>query len=201
MKLYYGPNSPYVRMARATALARGIAARIELVNARAPESGFERLNPLNKVPALVTDEGEVLIESRLICRYLDRVAGAPGLYPEDGAALRGTLTREAVVHGVLDAAILRFNEARRPTPERSPAWDARQERKIRLGLDAAEADLAGYTREGTIIPLMLGCAVDFIDHPDWSLVGYDWRKARPGLAAWFAAFSRSPLMVETATIG
>jgi glutathione S-transferase len=35
------------------------------------------LNPLGKIPALVTDDGQVLYDSRVICRYLD-TASAPG---------------------------------------------------------------------------------------------------------------------------
>jgi glutathione S-transferase len=96
-------------MARITAMAKGIADRIEFVNARTEQAEYETLNPLNKVPALVTDDGEVLIESRLICQYLDGLAGEPRLYPVEPAARRRVLQREALIHGVLDAVILRFN--------------------------------------------------------------------------------------------
>ncbi|MEE9194370.1 MAG: glutathione S-transferase N-terminal domain-containing protein, partial [Alphaproteobacteria bacterium] len=71
MKLYYSPTSPYVRMVRVAALEKGVDGRMELIDARGEGNDTEDKNPLNKVPTLVTDDGETLIESRLICRYLD----------------------------------------------------------------------------------------------------------------------------------
>jgi glutathione S-transferase len=187
-------------MARITAMAKGIADRIEFVNARTEQAEYETLNPLNKVPALVTDDGEVLIESRLICQYLDGLAGEPRLYPVEPAARRRVLQREALIHGVLDAVILRFNEARRAEGERSQWWDERQQRKIDLGLARIETDIAAYTIPDTILVVLLGCLIDFIDHSDWALMSYNWRPTYPNLAAWFEVFSDSPLMTETETI-
>ncbi len=64
MKLYQVPISTFVRIARATAHVKILTDRIELVNL--PDSGIESIYPSNKVPRLETDDGEVLIESRLI---------------------------------------------------------------------------------------------------------------------------------------
>lgn len=200
MKLYYGPFSPYVRMVRMTAMAKGLDDAIELVDARAQAAEYERLNPLNKVPALVTDLGEVLIESRLICLYLDGLGGAPRLYPADPASRRRVQQGEALVHGILDAVILRFNEARRTDGAPSPWWDGRQRRKIELGLARIEAEIAQFTAPGTVLPLALGCLIDFIDRPDWVLVDYGWRPAHPGIARWFEGFAATPLMTATETI-
>ena len=202
MKLYYGPFSPYVRMVRAVAEARGLSSRIELVDARAQGAAYEAVNPLNKVPALLTDDGEVLIESRLICRYLDEMADGPGLYPDpaDGSALRHVLQQEALIHGVLDAAILRFNEERREEAERSSWWIGRQDGKIGRGLALMERESTAFCREGTVIPIVLGCLLGFVDRPDWALVTYDWRPDHPRLAAWFDRFAATPVMTETESV-
>ncbi|MDX1485453.1 MAG: glutathione S-transferase N-terminal domain-containing protein, partial [Alphaproteobacteria bacterium] len=107
MKLYYAPTSPYVRMVRIAALERGVDGDIELVEARAEGNDTEDRNPLNKVPTLITDAGEVLIESKLICQYIDSLGDGAELYPRDVAARRRVLQHEALIHGVLDAAVLR----------------------------------------------------------------------------------------------
>ena len=64
MKLCFSPTSPYVRKVRACAITRGIDDLIELVptdaNASPPE--FVAINPLSKVPALVTDDGVALFD-------------------------------------------------------------------------------------------------------------------------------------------
>ena len=92
MKLCFSPTSPYVRKVRACAITREIDRLIELVpteaNASLPE--FVAINPLSKVPALVTDDGVALFDSPVICEYLDSIGDALPMFPEHGArALAG----------------------------------------------------------------------------------------------------------------
>ena len=193
MKLYQSPTSPYVRMARATAAVKGLTDKLELVDARADQAAFEKLNPLNKVPTLVTDAGEVLIESRLICEYIDSLAGGPQLYPKDPAARRKVLQQEAVIHGVMDACVARRMETRKPDGTPSQWWDDRQKRKVDIGLAKIEAELADYTVPNTITPILVGCMCQFMDRvsPD------DWRKAHPALGAWYESYRTEPHMAST----
>lgn len=192
MKLYQSPTSPYVRMARATAELRGLTGRIELMDARADQGTYEKLNPLNKVPCLVTDDGEVLIESRLICQYLDELAG-PKLYPTDAKARRAVLQREAVVHGVMDAVVLVRQESRRDDSEVSEAWLKRQRRKIDVGLALIERELTHYTDPGTVTPILLCCLCHFMDR----VHDEDWREHHPGLARWYEGYRKEPHMAAT----
>lgn len=193
MKLYQSPTSPYVRMVRAAAHVKGLTDRIELVNARADQAAFEKLNPLNKVPTLVTDDGEALIESRLICRYIDGLTDGTPLYPRDPAGERRVLQQEAVVHGILDAVVLRRMETRRPDGQPSKWWDDRQKRKIDIGLAGIERDLAAYTGTPTIIPILLGCMCHFMDRVSTD----DWRQDHPGLARWYEGYRTTPHMAAT----
>ncbi|MFM2129788.1 MAG: hypothetical protein RL477_1334 [Pseudomonadota bacterium] len=192
MKLYQSPTSPFVRMVRAAAEIKGLAGRIELMDARKDQAAFEKLNPLNKVPTLVTDEGEVLIESRLICQYLDGLAGGAQLYPRDEAARRKVLQQEAVIHGIMDACVARRMDSRKPDAPESAWWQERQKRKVDIGLDLIENSLAAYTGK-TITPVLLGCMCHFLDRvcPD------DWRQGRPGLARWYDAYRKEPHMAGT----
>lgn len=193
MQLYQSPTSPFVRMARAAAEIKGLAGRIELRDARADQAAFEKLNPLNKVPTLVTDDGEVLIESRLICQYLDGLAGGVQLYPKDGAQLRKVLQQEAVIHGVMDASVALRMDSRKPDAPQSKWWEDRQKRKIDIGLDKIEKELAAFTGAKTITPILLCCMCHFIDR-----VGpKGWRDGRPGLAKWYEAYRKEPHMAKT----
>jgi glutathione S-transferase len=193
MKLYQSPTSPFVRMVRAAAEIKGLSGRLELVNARADQTTFEALNPLNKVPTLVTDDGETLIESRLICQYLDGLSGGVQLYPKEDAARRKVLQQEALILGVLDAVVLRRMESRKPDGPPSKWWDDRQKRKVDIGLDLIERELAVYTGEPTVIPIMLGCMCHFMDRvsPD------DWHKTHPKLARWYEGYRTEPHMAAT----
>jgi glutathione S-transferase len=62
VKLCFSPTSPYVRKVLACAITREIDGQIELVttDANASPAEFVAINPLSKVPALVTDDGVVM---------------------------------------------------------------------------------------------------------------------------------------------
>jgi glutathione S-transferase len=62
MRLYVTKPSPYARKAWAAVLELGLQERVEVVTLEArmpttPKPDLEPLNPLGKVPALVTDDG------------------------------------------------------------------------------------------------------------------------------------------------
>ncbi|MDX1486087.1 MAG: glutathione S-transferase C-terminal domain-containing protein, partial [Alphaproteobacteria bacterium] len=102
---------------------------------------------------------------------------------------------EALIHGVLDAAVLRRMETRREDGTQSEWWDQRQKRKIALGLRRIEEELAAVTAAPTIAPITLGCALAFMDR---ILPDTDWRADHPNLARWFEAYNATPHMTATA---
>jgi glutathione S-transferase len=195
MKLYQTPTSPFVRIVRAAAHRKGLSDAIELVNRT--DDGIEEVNPLNKVPALTTDDGEVLIEARLICRHFDEIGDGEALYPVDATERRRVLQREATVLGLMDAVVLRRMETRREESERSQWWEERQQRKIDHVLDLIEKNAADYTAPGSIVPISLCCALDFMDRHAANVTGLDWRNDHTKLAAWYESFSADPAMVAT----
>lgn len=193
MKLYLSPTSPYVRMVRIAAITLGCGDNLELIPARTEEANLPALNPLDKVPTLVTDDGEVMIESKLICQYLDAIGGNR-LYPTDVKARAVVLQQEAVIHGMLDAAVLRRMETRREDAERSAWWDERQGKKITRVLAKLEDEIDAFIKEDNIIPITLGSALEFMDR---ILPDTDWRKGHPKLAAWLKEYTETPAMAET----
>ena len=197
MKLYSAPTSPYVRMVRIAALEKGIDNRIELIDARGEGNDTEDKNPLNKVPTMVTDDGETLIESSLICQYVDSLSPEPELYPRDPDSRRHVLQQEALIHGLLDAAVLRRMETRREEGKKSEWWDARQKRKITMGLTRIEADIEALTGALTITPIALGCTLSYMDR---ILPDTNWRVDYPDLAAWYEFYNSSPSMTATAPV-
>jgi glutathione S-transferase len=89
MQLFYATTSAYVRKVMVTAHCLGLTHEIELLDSAAhPIERDERIaifNPLAKVPALRTEEGLCLYDSRVICEYLN--ARAQGdLIPPHGDA-------------------------------------------------------------------------------------------------------------------
>lgn len=198
LRLYHSPTSPYVRKVMVLLHETGQAEDVELVHASGTpvDPGTMPLahNPLGKIPALERPEGAAILDSRVICRYLDDRAGGR-LYPPK-PRLWETLTLEATADGILDAALLMVYEERiRPDDLRYEAWVEGQWAKIERTLDVLESRWMGHLGG----PLDMGqiavaCAISYVDfrHGDRA-----WRVERPHLAAWHAEFAQRPSMEAT----
>ena len=198
MKLNYSPTSPYVRKVLVSALELGLAGRIEKVDSNPWDEAdaLPATNPLGKVPALTTDDGQVLFDSLVICDYLDGLQPEPSLIPREATARTAVLRLHAAADGILDAAVLRLIEgARRPEAYRWPEWDARQKAKVERALDLLEAEAETLSGPLTLVPIALGCALGYLD---FRFPAEDWRAGHPKLAAWYRDFGSRPSMRDTA---
>ncbi len=198
MKLFYSPASPFVRKVMVLLAETGQLDAVEVVGATGtpidPGTMPVDHNPLGKIPALVTDSGAAIFDSRVICRYLDDRAGGK-LYPA-GDALWPVLTLEALADGMLDAAILMVYEGRvRPEEIRYPAWVEGQWAKITRALDALEGPWAGQLGGALNMgQVAVACTLEYLDFRHGAR---DWRAARPKLAAWQKQFAQRESMLNT----
>jgi glutathione S-transferase len=72
---------------------------------------MQKINPLLRVPALITEDGETLIDSGAILDYLDEKAGpARALTPAHGPERRRCLQAMAISTGISDKAVTLFFE-------------------------------------------------------------------------------------------
>lgn len=189
MKLFYSPSSPFVRKVTIVAALRGLSDQIERVVTRPLESPAFLLavNPLSRIPALLTDEGYTLIDSALICEYLDSMGTnetAP-LFPPSGDARWQALHLQALAGGMMDAAVMLYLKRVRPEEE------ARQRDVIERTLDVLEgaADVLGSL--STIGDISVACALGWFD---FRLPELEWRTGRYQLAAWFDGINCHPVM-------
>jgi glutathione S-transferase len=88
---------------------------------------FDRIrnyNPLGRVPTLVTDGGEKLMESSAILDYLDEVAGPErALLPRAGAERRKALNLMAMSTGAAEKGVLQvYERVFRPESKRHQPW-------------------------------------------------------------------------------
>ena len=98
------------------------------------------LNPLIRVPTLVTDDGEALADSAAILDWLDELAGPErALIPRSGVERRHALKICALASGLADKAVSLVYE--RVIHDRSTdVWQARCREQIAGVLDALEVD-------------------------------------------------------------
>ncbi|HKH01149.1 MAG TPA: glutathione S-transferase, partial [Bradyrhizobium sp.] len=83
MKLYDGGRAPNPRRVRVFLAEKGItvpAEQVDLGALKQKSAEFTAINPLQRVPALILDDGSVLTESIAICRYFDALHPEPPLF-------------------------------------------------------------------------------------------------------------------------
>jgi len=118
---------------------------------------FDRIreyNPLGRVPALVTDEGDKLMESGAILDYLDERAGPErALLPRAGAERRQALKLMALATGAADkGAIQVYEHVFRPEEKRHQPWLDR----CRTQMSGALAAIDRYLGERGVSQWLVG---------------------------------------------
>ena len=193
MKLYSNAASPFARKCRVIAHELGLKLE-EIRTLPMQEPEFRRVNPLGKIPALVLDDGSVLIDSPVICEYLNSVGGGkffPGMSiwrPTNGRWK--ALGLAALGDGIADAAVAWVILGREtPVPE---AARQRQMQAVLATMDALER--VKFAADPTIGEISIGCALGYVD---FRMPDLDWKASRPNLSAWYAKFSEYPSMKAT----
>ncbi len=200
MKLYAASASPFVRKVLVAAIELGVDDQIERIDAYTtpvePDPDVAAANPVRKIPVLVTDAGEALYDSAVICEYLDAVAGGGKIVPASGDARWRVKRQEALADGLLDAAILiRYETAVRPEERCWDAWIDAQSGKIDGALQAMERDVKGVGDHVALAPIAFGCTAGNLD---FRFPARSRRANHPKLAAWYETFGQRPSMVATA---
>lgn len=200
MKLHHALPSPYVRKVRAVAIELGLDDRIELLTRAmtpvSPDAELNADNPLGKIPCLITDDGEALYDSRVICSYLDSFADGKSVIPATGAGRWKALRREALADGILDAAVgRRYETFLRPKEFQWDGWIDGQRDKFVRGLDQFEQEAASFGDTVDIGTIAAACACGYMD---FRYADERWRDTRPTLATWYETFSQRPSIATTA---
>lgn len=196
MKLYGSPASPYVRKARVLIHEKKLACEFFPEDPWPADSLITTRNPLGKVPALEIEAGNYLFESVLIVHYLDHIDGK-SLTPKDAAGYWQTQWWLALGQGILDAAVARILETRRPADKQMPEKIAREEGRIHRASALAEARLKGgkflVGQRLTLADLMMGVAMSYIDfrYP------HGWRETCPKLRVWHAGIAARKSFQDT----
>ncbi|WP_296597490.1 glutathione S-transferase family protein [Phenylobacterium sp.] len=132
------------------------------------------INPLRRVPTLVTDDGEALLESSAILDWLDELAGPQkALIAGSGLERRHALKVCALAAGLADKAVSLVYE-RAVHQRATPMWIDRCRSQIGAVLDTLEIDRASRRGDwwfGAGIghaDIAVGCALRFIGeaHPE-----------------------------------
>lgn len=139
-------DSPFVRRVGVALRLYGLPFKHEPWSAFGDADKIRAYNPLTRVPTLVLDNGEVLIESHIILDYLDSLAPqGQAMFPAVEPARHQALKVAALAMGVGEKAVSLFYE-RRLHSHVSEVWVERCRTQISAVLNVLEADRA--TRSG-----------------------------------------------------
>jgi glutathione S-transferase len=199
MELKFSGLSPYVRKVNIVAHEHGLAERLRLtpVNTRSEPEKIAPHNPLGKIPVLITDAGETIYDSPVICEYLDAEFGKHRLLPAAGPRRWQIMTMAALADGLLDAALLVRHERARPAAEQSAEWTELQLTKIHRALGHFEATVGSFSPELDMAQVAVGAALGYIPLRLLDLEGFPkW----PKLKAWYATQSLRPSFKNTTPV-
>ena len=197
MKLYTNPASPFARKVRIIIRELDLTRLVEEINVNPVASEeLRHVNPLGKIPVLVLKDGSTLIDSPVICEYLNDLGGGkffPGTTIWRETSLRWrALTLQALGDGICDAAVARIYESRRPPEQQSEAMVHKHLAAVTRALDILER--ARFAESPTIGEIGVACALGYLD---FRLPELAWRDNRPTLRDWYEKFAQYPSMKET----
>jgi glutathione S-transferase len=194
MKLTFSAASPFARKVRIAAIELGLIGKIEFMPATVvpgtPNDDYSRIHPLKKLPVLILDNGDIIVDSYVIVEYLDELAGGGRLIPASGPMRWKVKTEHSLLQGMLDSMLLcRYETMVRPEPLRWKAWSDDHWNRAWLGMARFEQQGDLMSRPFDIGMIGLTCVLGYAD---FRFADCGWRKAYPKLDAFYQKMLERP---------
>ena len=202
MKLFYSPFHIFVHKVLVTAHECGHWDTLERVptfpfkNNSGEDCGDQYdisvLNPLDKVPTLATDSGQVIYGSQAICEYFDGTSRARKMYPDTGPARWDAITRLALCDTIFESTVQMVMEQWKPEAQWNIGLFEWLWPKFDAGFDKLERDATNGWSDFDVGHASMLHAISYVEfrakfyeakdpiHPE-----YDWRDGRPALSQWY----------------
>ena len=194
MKLTFSPASPFARKVRIAAIELGLIDKIEFIPTAVvpgtPNDDYSKIHPLKKLPVLILDNGDIVVDSYVIVEYLDELAGGGKLIPASGPMRWKVKTEHSLLQGMLDSMLLcRYETMVRPEPLRWKAWADDHWHRAWLGMARFEQQGDLMSRPFDIGMIGLTCVLGYAD---FRFADCGWRKAYPKLDAFYQKILERP---------
>ncbi len=199
MKLHWSTRSPFVRKVMIAAIETGTDASIEtvlsIVSLSTVNAQVLKDNPLGKIPTLITDDGQCLYDSLVICEYLDSRSRGARIIPADIDERIDAMRWHALGNGMADALVLWNNERSRKSELQSAPHLAAFHAKFQVAADYLEQTIDQLDRRPfDIAHIAVGVA---LGHTDFRFADLQWRAGRPRLEQWFDRISQRESFRQT----
>jgi glutathione S-transferase len=182
MILTFSAASPFARKVRIAAIELGLIDKIQLVPVTVkvgePNEEYSKITPLKKLPVLILDDGEVILDSYVIVEYLNELAGG-GLIPEYGPTRWRVKSDHSLLQGILDSMLLcRYENVMRPQGLHWKAWHDDHWNRVWTGMARFEARDDLLSGPLTIAQIALVCVLGYAD---FRFADCGWHKNYPKL--------------------
>lgn len=195
MKLYYTKRSPYARKVNLLALEKNIKLDLVVVDLKNKPPELFDVNPLGKIPALITDDGAAYADSPVICAYLDSLS-KPALIPTSKKKRFHILNIEGIADGIAEFSVAIFYQMMEPEEKRNKEAMEKSAAAIERSFSYIEKNYMRIlkSKKITLAPLALAAAIGYLN---FRLPEFGWQKKHKKLARWFAEFEKRESMQKT----
>jgi glutathione S-transferase len=140
-------DSPYVRRVAISMRMLGVEYEHNPLSIFRSYDEFRALNPVVKVPTLICDDGEMLVDSTLIIDYVESLAGR-SLLPAEPQMRRKALQMTGIALVAMEKVAQRIYELKvRPAEYQYEPWLERVNAQLLAAIDAMEVSVGKLDHE------------------------------------------------------
>ena len=160
-------DSPFVRRVAVTLHHYHMPFSRKPLSVFGDKKEVQSINPLLRVPILMLEDGEALIDSNAIIDHLDHVAGpARAMTPQHGPERRKVLQACALSTGISDKVVaLFFERTFHDAKQVSASYDARLSSQIKVALEKLEHDCGNpwfFDNKMSQADITIGCTLSHL---------------------------------------
>ena len=188
--LYNGPNSPFGRKAKITAIFHKIQLEEKIIKVQ--ESKFlDNFNPLRKIPTLIINNNQTIIDSDNICLYFDEISSIETLFKKENYwQIMSTIS---VANGIMESVLERRMELIRPSNEQSKDFINKQEIRAFRTINWLEKNWYNYEKKISMDQIAVAVALEYTKFRFTD----SWSKDCKKLNEWLSYFNSNDFMKLT----
>ena len=190
LTLYNGPNSPFGRKAKITGIFHKIQLEEKIIKVQ--ESEFlDNFNPLRKIPTLVINNNQTIIDSDNICLYFDKISSIETLFKKENYwQIMSTIS---VANGIMESVLERRMELIRPSNEQSKGFINKQEIRTFRTINWLEKNWDKYEKKISMDQIAIAVALEYTKFRFTD----SWSKDCQKLNEWLSDFNSNDFMKLT----
>ena len=186
--LYNGPNSPFGRKTKITAIIQEIQVEEKIIQVQEAEF-LDNFNPLRKIPTLVIENNQTIIDSDNICLYFDKISNKKTLY--DKKNYWEIMSTISVANGLMEAVLERRMELIRPLNEQSKNFIDKQEIRVFRTINWIEKNWNNFMNNKiSMDQISVACALEYTKFR----FSNNWEKDCNKLSIWLEEFNKNEFM-------